>query len=369
MPAVNCLTSYYSSIEGIVEVEHPSAEVIPWWVWAPPKAQGLGKALIRAHGQGRVQLRTIQGSNHAQLLEYYNLDTLTATRLPCNSVSEYQPGHPLPERRIGLVEASAIRESIRVAARPLISDIWSCAGSGFGSRIVVLKYIGGTLASAKSQPSFATLYPVFLSHVARGLNFVDATWQAHRQLLEPNYQPVGAPGSSATEPSASSQPGGGATAAVPTPNIHSAAAAPPAPTREGLTSKASGVPRRPALPRAVLTPVGKSPLPARPLIASAAQPQHASQPEEVDPHSVTCKTPESSDSDSASGVWKRAKEDRSRSPVRRRKVVPTGSVAGYIPAPVVGPVPPPPRPVAPPQRREYPHSFVRIAQAPAVHRR
>ena len=128
----------------------------------------------------------------------------------------------------------------------------------------------------------------------------------------------------------------------------------------------------------VRVPIGKAALPARPFrppepSASVGSPAAAS----AHPYDREVKTPEASDAEISpssksepplEGVWRT--EDRSRSPVGR-VVNPTGSVAGYLPARPVGP---PPQQVRPPlartpqQAREFPHSFIRIARAPATHR-
>ena len=373
MPAENCLTSYFSTELGINSSEHDPS-FIPWWIYAPPKAVGVGKALARSHLAGRVQLETVEGSNHCELLELYDLNSLVATRLPNkNSTPEFSLGSPLPQRRLSAIQASAVRESIRVAARPSTQDIWALPASGYGARIIILRYIGGTLSQAKAHPKFSAVYPLFKAHIQQGLPPIEATWQAHLELLEGKrafQDPTG--------------PSGGASAASPR-LVSTAAVEPkrePEPSARALPGAPVTVPRRPTAPRAVLTPVGvpigKAALPARPLrppepSASVGSPAAAS----ANPQDREVKTPEGSDAEISpspksesplEGVWRT--EDRSRSPVGR-VVNPTGSVAGYLPARPVGPPPHQVRPAAPPpqQAREFPHSVIRIARAPANHRR
>ena len=218
------------------------------------------------------------------------------------------------------------------------------------------------------------MYPRFKALLQQGLTPIEATRQAYLDLQE--AKPI------SQDPTG---PLGGTSAANP---VSTAAVEPkkePEPSARALPSAPVTVPRRPTAPRAVLTPVGvpvvrvpvgKAALPARPFrppepSASVGSPAAAS----AHLYDREVKTPEGSDAEISpspesppQGVWRT--EDRSRSPVGR-VVNPTGSVAGYLPARPVGPPPHQGRPLAPSpqQAREFPHSFIRIARAPANHRR
>ena len=212
------------------------------------------------------------------------------------------------------------------------------------------------------------MYPRYKALLQQGLHPIEATRQAYflQKAKQGSQDPTG--------------PLGGTSAANP---VSTAAVEPkkePEPSARALPSAPVIVPRRPPAPRAVLTPVGvpvgKAALPARPFrppepSASVGSPAAASA------HPLDqVKTPEGSDAEidttpesPLEGVWRT--ENRSRSPVGR-VVNPTGSVAANLPARPVGP---PPHQVRPPlartpqQAREFPHSFVRIARAPANRRR
>ena len=319
---------------------------------------------------GQIRFEAVEGSNHAELVEFFCLQSLVAYRLPNkNSTPEFELGAPLLQRAISIVEASSVKESIRVAARPSTPDIWALPSADWGRRIIILRYIGGTLSLAKAQPKFSAVYPLFKAHIQQGRPPIEATRQAYLDLQEAkrvSQDPTG--------------PLGGTSAANP---VSTAAVEPkkePEPSARALPSAPVTVPRRPTAPRAVLAPVGvpigKAALPARPLrppepSASVGSPAAAS----AHPYDREVKTPEGSDAEISpspesppQGVWRT--EDRSRSPVGR-VVNPTGSVAGYLPARPVGPPPHQVRPVAPTPRqaREFPHSFIKIARAPANHRR
>ena len=369
MPVECCLTSYFSTELGArASVADPC--IIPWWIYAPPKAAGLARALARDHVAGRVRLEAVEGSNHAELVEYFDLIAQVAYRLPNkNSTPEFELGAPLLQRAISIEEASAVAESVRVAARPSTPDIWQLPSADWGRRIIILRYLGGTLSAAKAQPKFSAVYPCFKALLQQGLPPIEATQQAYLDLQEAKRVSQDPTGWSTW----------GTTAANP---VSTAAVEPkqePEPSARALPSAPVTVPRRPTAPRAVLTPVGvpvgKAALPARPFrppepSASVGSPAAAG----AHPLDIV-KTPEGSDAEISpspesppQGVWRT--EDRSRSPVGR-VVNPTGSVAGYLPARPVGPPPQQVRPLArtPQQAREFPHSFIRIARAPANHRR
>ena len=363
MPTTNCLTQYFSTVLGRQAGLH-DPEVVPWFIYAPPKALNLGRALAKNHSGGHLELGVVEGSNHTELVEHFDLTNLLATRLPNkNSTPEFELGARLPQRAISSIEASAVRESVRLAARPLTGEhnVWDLPSSGWGSRVVILKYIGGTLSQAKAQPKFSTIYPLFKQHLERGLSVLDATHQARRQLIE---------GAAYQVPTAVPE---GSSAAIlrPVP----LAAGEPSQEAASRTSPLSGTPvsvppRRPPAPRAVLTPVGvavgKSALPARPVAprepsASVVGPAVAD-PRDRQVHTPTGSDAEiaSSESEARSGIW-RDSEARSRSPSRNRLGASSKAPArrGVI------------RPVAPPSLvpRGYPHSAVRLAQAPITYRR
>ena len=226
----------------------------------------------------------------------------------------------------------------------------------------ILEYIGGTLSQAKKQPKFSTIYPLFKQHLERGLSVLDATHQARRQLIE---------GAAYQIPTAVPE---GSSAAILRP-VPIAAGEPPQ-EAASRTSPLSGTPvpvppRRPPAPRAVLTPVGvpvgKSALPARP-VAPREPSASVVGPAVADPRDRQVLTPTGSDAEPASsesethlsGIW-RDSEARSRSPSRNRLGASSKAPArrGVI------------RPVAPPSLvpRGYPHSAVRLAQAPITYRR
>ena len=285
MPVECCLTSYFSTEQGSrASVGDPCNT--PWWLYTPPKAAGLARALARDHVAGRVRLEAVEGSNHAELVEYFDLIAQVAYRLPNkNSTPEFELGAPLLQRAISIEEASAVGESIRVAARPSTPDIWALPSADWGRRIIILRYLGGSLSAAKSQPRFSAVYLRLKALLQQGLPPIEATRQAYLDLQEAkrvSQDPTG--------------PLGGTSAANP---VSTAAVEPkkePEPSARALPSAPVTVPRRPTAPRAVLTPVGvpvgKAALPARPFrppepSASVGSPAAAS----AHPYDREVKTP------------------------------------------------------------------------------
>ena len=396
MPVESSLHLIYSTVQGCSTAASDSSvvtpEVLPWLLWCPPKALGIGTFLARNHIGGQPQTQLLVGSRGSSLLELINPLDQVALRLP-DRVANYQPGVPLPARFVSQEELLRIREEVLASSCHLSPDVWSSDLTGKGQRVLVLQYIGGTLQSALSGPSFKELYPLYLSALQSG----KSQFESHRialDLLAAKEQTRSQGGSAIFKEeaaAASPRPAITATATKSAPCLRSAekaaAVAPAEPNR--LT-----VPRRPALP------IGKAALPARPLLNPAPAPSawSSASGSRVDPNTEV-KTPSSSpereaagpsrsNHSSSSGLNPAKARLRSRSPTRRAyrpqgpappskaaSVQPKGSVAQFVsPVPVAPPAKAPvPRPRAPlppgTVLREYPHSVLRIAAAPDNYRR
>ena len=113
------------------------------------------------------------------MLELINPLSQVALRLP-DRVANYQPGVPLPARFVSQEELLRIREEVLASSCHLSPDVWSSDLTGKGQRVLVLQYIGGSLQSALSGPSFKELYPLYLSALQSG----KSQFESHRIALD-----------------------------------------------------------------------------------------------------------------------------------------------------------------------------------------
>ena len=400
MPVESSLHLIYSTVQGSSETASSSSvvtpEVLPWLLWCPPKALGIGTFLARNHVGGRPATQLLVGSRGCSLLELISPLDQVALRLP-DRVDNYKPGVPLPARFVSDAELQLIRESVLASSCHLDPDVWNSDLTGKGQRVLVLQYLGGTLQSALSGfggPSFKELYPPYLSALQSG----KSQFESHRialDLLAAREQTRLQGGSAIFKEEAATPSAKPALAATATkssaPCLRSAEKA--AAVAPAEPSYLTSVPRRPALH-------SKAALPARPLLNPAKAPSAlaAESGGRVDPNTHV-KTPSSSPEREAEGPSRSSHSKasglnpakarlRSRSPTRRAyrpqgpappskaaSVQPKGSVSRFVaPVPVAPPAKAPvPRPRAPlppgTVLREYPHSVLRIAAAPDNYRK